>query len=908
MAFEVHPPVRRVRPFLIVLAVGILLMFSWNVISLVADWLWFVEVGYHNVFTTTFTAKIASFLIFGIAFFIIFFGNLFLVNRLTSKLVVIDRDDQFQVPPFLAERRATLKVILILSAVFSILAAQVGVAQWESLLLFLYGLPFGIKDPLFAKDIGFYVFSMPFLRYVHGFAVFSVIMTAVVTAVFYTMRRSFQFTPPRTFRAAPEARIHMACLAAALFLISAFGSWLDLYDLLFEKTGVVFGPGYTLATTQIWAIYALIITYILGGAAFIVYAFRPNWRIPAAAVLVIVLITVIGRGIYPSFIQTYKVVPNEVVLERPYLEHNIKYTRIAYGIDSVEEQEFAAEESLTRQDLRRNELTIKNIRLWNHAPLLSTYSQLQEIRTYYKFGDVDNDRYVINGEYRQTMLSPREISYEALPSRSWVNEHLTYTHGYGAVLSPVNRVTSEGLPDFFIKDIPPVSSINIKVTRPEIYFGEKSNEYVIVGAKGPEFDYPVGDKNVYSRYEGQGGVPLSFWKKLLFAGRFGAFNILLSTDIGPGSRIMYNRNIKERVMLVAPFLRLDNDPYMVITDSGRLVWIIDGYTVTGRFPYSEPAGRFGNYIRNSVKAAVDAYDGSVKLYISDPADPIIRTYSAIFPGTFFKFEDMPADLLAHSRYPEGLFAIQTRMYRAYHMQDPQVFYNKEDLWAIPSVSQTGGQEHEMEPYYTIMRIPGQKKEEYILLLPFTPSKRDNLSAWMAARCDAPNYGKLVVYVFPKQRLVYGPRQIEARINQDTYISQQLSLWNQRGSQVIKGGMLAIPIERSILYVGPLFLAAEKGQLPELKRVIVAYGNSIVMDETLDGALQRVFGGASPLAKPDRAEPAAMPGAPKSDKAIALEALSHFRKAQEYLKQGNWAAYGEEMNRVSAILKSAEKQP
>jgi uncharacterized membrane protein (UPF0182 family) len=474
----------------------------------------------------------------------------------------------------------------------------------------------------------------------------------------------------------------------------------------------------------------------------------------------------------------------------------------------------------------------------------------------------------------------------------------------------VNRITREGLPEFFIKDIPPVASTNITITRPEIYFGEQSNEYVFVKTKRPEFDYPVGDKNVYSRYEGKGGVPLSFFRKVLYAIRFGAFTILLSDDITSDSRVMYYRNIRERVSRIAPFIRFDTDPYLVVSPEGRLLWFVDGYTVTGRYPYSEPVPRLGNYIRNSVKVIVDAYDGTVAFYASDAADPILQTYGKIFPGVFRKLADMPPELQRHVRYPPGMLSIQARMYRAYHMQDPQVFYNKEDLWEIPR-KPFQGSEQEIDPYYTIMRIPGEKKEEFILLLPFTPRNKDNMSAWMAARCDAPNYGKVIVYNFPKQKLVYGPRQIEARIDQDTEISKQISLWNQSGSQVIRGSLLAIPIEKSMLYVESLYLAAAKGQLPELKRVIVAFGNAIAMEETLELALQRIFGGELMREKEIATVPAAAAAtAPavreQTGRELAAEVLGHYRKAQEFMRQGNWAAYGEALKKMEESLRKLEK--
>ncbi len=454
-----------------------------------------------------------------------------------------------------------LKVLILIgSLLFGLFAAANGSAQWENLLLFLNPSPFGVSDPLFQKDIGFYVFQLPFLLHIYGWLKFVLIVTAAATGFIYLIRRSFLFIPPRIWKIAPAARIHLALLVALFFFWGVFGAWLDLNDLLFTKRGVVFGPGYTDVTTQLWVLKLMMGLYALAGLAAIFFAFRPDWRFPAAAILLLIAVSVLGRGIYPSLIQKFQVIPNEIVAETPYLEKNIRYTRLAYGLTQIEEKEFPTEENLTAKDLEKNNLTVKNIRLWNHAPLLQTYSQLQEMRTYYKFTGVDNDRYTINGEYRQVMLSPREISYPALPSRTWVNEHLAYTHGYGVVLGPVNRISPEGLPEFFIKDIPPVSTTPLKVTRPEIYFGENSNEYVFVRTKMPEFDYPVGDKNVYSRYEGKGGVPLSFLKKLIFAVRFGSITMLLSDDITSESRIVYHRNVRERVSMIAPFAHLDARP------------------------------------------------------------------------------------------------------------------------------------------------------------------------------------------------------------------------------------------------------------------------------------------------------------------------------------------------------------
>ncbi|HPC73196.1 MAG TPA: UPF0182 family protein [Syntrophales bacterium] len=900
------PGIRNIRGLsLFVLLFGLLVVFR-QAVGFIADWLWFNEVGYQSVFVTTLKSQMTMAAVFGLAFFVFLYANLFIAFRVTSRLPEVEAEPLVQGIPLNGKNPAIQTTILAFCLLFGAFAALNATGQWENYLRFFNAVPFGVKDPVFQRDIGFYVFKLPLLNYLFGWFLILVIITTIATGVAYLSRKAFILIPPRTWRAVPAARAHLTILVALLFFWGIFGFWLTLNEILFAKRGVVFGPGYTEITTQLWVLKALMGLCFLTGASIIGSLFLRDVRIPALAIILFLILFIFGRGLYPAFVQRFKVIPNEIVLEKPYLERNIQYTRMAYQLDLIEERDFFADESLNREDLRRNDLTIKNVRLWNDAPLLQTYGQLQEIRTYYKFVEVDNDRYMINGEYRQVMLSPRELSYQALPSRTWVNEHLTYTHGYGVVVGPVNRVTTEGLPEFFIKDIPPVSSANLRITRPEIYYGETSNDYVFVRTKAPEFDYPVGDKNVYSKYEGKGGVPLSFLRKLLFAARFGSVTILLANEITDESRIMYYRKARERVARIAPFAHLESDPYLVISPEGRLLWFVDGYTVTNRFPYSEPLPGGGNYLRNSIKAIVDAYDGSVDIYISDATDPIIQTYDRIFPGVFKPLEAIPEGVRDHIRYPGGMLGVQAHMFRAYHMEDPQVFYNKEDLWAIPGKPGRGG-EQEMDPYYTIMRLPGEKKEEFIMLVPFTPSRKDNMAAWMAARCDIPNYGKLIVYQFPKQRLIYGPRQIDARIDQDAEISKQLSLWNQRGSSAIRGSLLAIPIEKSILYIQPLYLSAEKGQLPELKRVIVAFGNSIAMEETLELSLQRIFGGELIRDKGARPAAAAPVARQKADRELALEALQHYRRAQEHMKQGNWAAYGEELRKMDEALRSVERR-
>ena len=901
------------RSFVVPLII-VLVLFSLlgQVVPLYTDYLWFQEVKLTSVFTTILWAKAALALVAGLAFAIFVYVNVLLAARSTSGDVLVELDDPFGLPSRLIIEPLFKRFLLPGALLLGLFAASQASGQWEVFLRYLNAQPFNVQDSVFGRDVGFYVFRLPVFTTLYGWVLTALGLAFLLVVATNVLHRGIQISP-RGPRITAHARAHLFTLGALFFVLKAGGYHLDTYDLLFSSRGIVFGAAYSDIKATLPALRILSILS-LGCAAVCIWQIgRRGFRPILIAVGALVAASFLGLGILPTALQRLQVVPNELEKERPYIEQNVKYTRIAYGLDRIQEQEFPAEETLRAEDLRRNDPTIKNIRLWDHRPLLATYGQLQEIRTYYRFVDVDNDRYLVDGQLRQVMLSPRELSYRNLPSRIWINERLTYTHGYGVVLGPVNRITPEGLPEFWIKDIPPESTGSIKVTRPEIYYGEIANDYVFVRTRAQELDYPAGDKNVYSSYAGQGGVPIqSFLRKALFALRFGDVRILFNTDIVGDSRVMYYRQIEERVKKAAPFIQFDRDPYLVITRDGRLVWIIDGYTTTNRFPYSEPVRGLGNYIRNSVKAVVDAYDGSLAFYLSEPNDPVVKAYAQAFPALFQPLSAMPADLLPHIRYPQGLFAIQARMFATYHMRDPQVFYNKEDLWSIPKKA-VEGQERDMEPYYTIMRLPGEKREEFILLIPFNPSKKDNMIAWLAARSDGAHYGKLIVYNFPKQKLIYGPRQIEARIDQDAFISQQLSLWGQRGSQVIRGSLLAIPIEQSLLYVEPLYLAAEKGSLPELKRVIVAFGNQIAMEENLEASLAAIFGapGKGPVVArvelPAGQAPAPLPKRETGVRGLVDQALQQYSRAQDHLRQGNFAAYGEEIKRLEATLKSLRDQ-
>lgn len=873
-------------------------------VPLYTDWLWYGEVGFTQVFTTVLSLRGWLFLGVGGAVFLFMYGNLWVAARTAAPDVLWELDDQLGLPGRAVLEPLIRRLLLPVIAVIAVLSGLRAGASWGMMLGYVNATPFGATDPLFGRDLSFFVFELPLWRFVYGGAMTLVIGTLLLSVATYVLLRSLVLTGQGP-RLAAGARTHLLGLGAVLLLLRALGFWLDRYELVYSARGVVFGASYTDVHATLPALGVLTALAFLCAAACVLQITRPGWGFLVAGLVVLGVVWAGGLGVWPSLLQRFQVTPNELVAERPYIEHNIRMTRQAYGLESVKEQDFPAEDRLTSAAIERNSLTIKNIRLWDHRPLLTTFAQLQEIRTYYKFAGVDVDRYMVNGEYRQIMLSPREMSYQHLPSRVWINEHLTFTHGFGLVAGPVNRITPEGLPELWVKDIPPnVSGGLPKITRPEIYYGELSNEYVIVRTKSQELDYPAGDQNVYSRYSGRGGVPVDgFLRKLAFAIRFGEIKILLSDDLSAESRVMMYRRVGDRLRQATPFIRFDDDPYLVVTGDGRLVWIVDGYTTTDRYPYSQPE-RGLNYIRNSVKVTVDAFDGTMVFYVADPKDPLIRTWARAFPGLFTPLERMPAELRPHVRYPEDLFSLQAKMYGTYHMQDPQVFYNKEDLWTVPRVTHDG-RDREMEPYYTIMRLPGEKAEEFVLLSGFNPARRDNMIAILAARSDAPNYGSLIAYTFPKQKLVYGPRQIDARVNQDPVISAAFSLWNQQGSRVLRGSLLAIPIEGSLIYVQPIYLSAEQGALPELRRVIVAFGNQIAMEPTLEQSLQRIFGARIRGDEQPQARGAdGKPGPAVSGALIGLvqRAWESWQRGQDALKRGDWTAYGQAQKQLEETLR------
>jgi uncharacterized membrane protein (UPF0182 family) len=902
------PNPRRVKGIvvvcLIVAALGIVSKGSgWLV-----EWLWMREVGYTQIFVRLFSIKVLLFFAAALPVFFFLWVNLKVAVRHRHLTVV---DMKASRSPDFYEFQASPKILTLSIMFFSVIPALgFGIALasgWDNFIRFFWGGPMGAVDPVFGRDIGFYLLRLPFYETLQSASAVLAFLSLPITFLGYLLTRQVALNPPfvmnrRMFR-------HLSILFSLFIAAWATGYYLNLFDLLYQKRGVVYGAGYTdfhVVRPALWIM-------IVASALFISFVLWNMRRAQIKPVLIAaggyVVLMIVAVGIVPSVIQSYVVQPNELALEKPFLAHNIALTRQAYGLDKVEERPFQGGSDLSLAAVSANQDTLKNIRLWDWKPILQTFRQTQEMRLYYRFHEVDVDRYRLPGDqYRQVMLSGRELSEQVLQqARTWVNEHLEFTHGYGLTMAYVSETGEGGLPRMLIKDLPPASPL-IKLDRPAIYYGENMGGYAIVRSGVEEFDYPKGDKNVYTRYDGTGGIPIgTLWRRALFAWHLLDSNILVSGYIKPESRIQLYRTVRERVARIAPFLSLDPDPYLVVSE-GRLFWIQDGYTISSRYPYSEPYSDRLNYIRNSVKTVIDAYNGSVTFYAADPGDPILRAYTGAFPGAFKPFSEMPPDLRGHVRYPEDLFKVQTDRLTTYHMTDPRVFYNKEDVWALPAQKHSGDSQAEMEPYYALIRLPGTKELQYLLMQPMTPLKRANMVAWVSAACDFPNYGKLVLFQLPKERLIYGPMQIEAIIDQEPAVSQQLSLWDQRGSKVIRGNLLVIPIENSFLYIEPVYLVAEQVNIPQLIRVIVAYGSKVSMQPTLEEAIRAVFGGVStPAASATPAvssAPTALsaqaPGTPPSLEALG-KARKEFQAAEEALKRGQWAEFGRAMESLKKAL-------
>jgi uncharacterized protein len=743
-------------------------------------------------------------------------------------------------------------IAILLTLAISVVVAQ----QWMRVLPSFYPTAFHLEDPVFGQDISTYIFSLP-VGELLGFALTGICLYGFIAVALIYLMAGDSLSQGRFLGCSRPQQRHLFALAGAVMLVVGLSYWLDCYDLLYSPLGVSDGASYTDINVRLPADRVLCGLSI----AIAIYLFYRSIYFPRQAsskpILAIFWLysgTIGISLILPLLIQVLVVQPNELARETPYLQRTIALTRRAFGLDKIEIETFDPQATLTEADLQANSSTIENIRLWDKQPLLDTNRQLQQIRLYYRFPDADLDRYLLTTTDRtrqqQVLIAARELDYTAVPkqAQTWVNQHLIYTHGYGFTMSPVNRVATGGLPEYLVKDIgmkaSPAVQNNIPIGQPRIYYGENTNTYIMTNTKVKELDYPSGNDNAYNIYDGHGGIGIgSIWRKLLFATYLNDWRLVLTPEFLPETKLLFRRNIDRRIRSIAPFLRFDRDPYLVST-TNSLYWIVDAYTTSDRYPYSDLGKEGINYIRNSVKVVVDAYHGSVKFYLTDPDDPIVNTWAKVFPDLFRPLSAMPANLRRHLRYPTDFFKLQSERLMTYHMTDPQVFYNREDQWQVPT-EVYGDKPRLVEPYYLITKLPTLTEEEFILFLPYTPQQRTNAIAWLAARSDGKNYGKLSLYTFPKQRLIYGPEQIEARINQDPVISQQISLWNRQGSRVIQGNLLIVPIEQSLLYVEPIYLEATQNQLPTLVRVIVAYENRIVMAQTLQQALTTIFRPATP---------------------------------------------------------------
>jgi uncharacterized membrane protein (UPF0182 family) len=895
-----------------------------RVSGLVVDWAWFSSIGYVRVFWTVFAAKAAVFLaVFAVSSLVLWVNGMLALRFAEPRRGRLPRafeqaltlPSQVAPPELLRPASPRLPwhwLVVGAALVIGLLVAIGEIDKWDLILRLIYQVSYGETDPLYNKDIAFYLFSLPVYIALKNWMMLILFLSTLMAGAIYFLLGQIDLEH-RPWRISTATLAHGSTLLGLYFAIKAWSYALDRYLLLYNDNGVVVGAGYAdihVGLPGLWLLVGLAVAAALVSWANIRH--RRLWP-PLVAIAAVFAGSFIFTELIPGLFERFHVKPSELQLETPYIKRSIDFTREAYNLRQVTVRPFPAEEGLNFAALRQNHGTIDNIRLWDWRPLMDTYAQLQEIRTYYKFFNVGVDRYRFGGSYQQVTIAARELAPALLPdnAQTWVNLHLLFTHGNGVVMSPVTQKSTEGLPIFYLRDIPPVVSGGPPIAEPRIYFGEGPDDYVIVKGTTPEFDYPKGKDNAYTTYDGTDGISVGAvrWRSL-FAWYLGDINILLSNYLTGASRVLLHRDIRDRVQTIAPFLQLDHDPYIVVS-GGRLYWIQDAYTTSNWFPYAQPQpdGEV-NYIRNSVKIVIDAYNGTVAFYWADVTDPILATYRNIFPALFRPLAEMPEDLRRHIRYPEDLFYMQALEYRAYHMTAPEVFYNREDLWHFPREPTgpdgiAGGNPARMAPYYMMMRLPGEQHTEFFLMLPMVPSQRENMIAWLAARCDPRDYGRLIVYEFPKEKLVYGPFQIEARINQNTRISQQISLWNQMGSRVIRGNLLVVPVNNSILYVSPLYLRAETGQLPELKRVIAAYGDRVVMEDTLPAALAALFGETPPAVSLPSVTGAILPG-PAGEH--ARQALEHYDRAIAHLKAGDWAGFGRELDALRPLLEQLGGQP
>jgi len=893
------------------------------------DFLWFKEVGY----TSTYIKQVFAKLYIGIPFFVAFTVFIYIyLQRIKSNYykymnILTTKDEEKTL-------NQTMGVVAVLTALF--FSFGIAGSFWMQILKFINSTSFNIKDPIFVKDIGFYVFTLPLVTeiftFLLGFIIFLMLITVVIYIVLISIRQPMdkeelgskirRLRTDNSFASLQKRVMELALdqimlIGVVFFAIVALRSYLASFGLLYSETGAIYGAGFTDINVTLGVYRIQMVVSIVSAIALILARYKRNKKLAAFGPIALVAVYLLGIGAEMA-VQAVIVSPNELARERKYITNSLEYTKMAYGLDDIDVEEFSVDQDLTYDDLLDNQDTISNISLNDYRPTNEAYNQLQGLRNYYKFHDVDIDRYIIDGKLTQMFLSVRELDKEALDdnAKTWVNQHLKYTHGYGLTMSPVNKVTSSGQPSMVVRNVPPVSDYKeLEVTVPQIYFGELTNDYVVVNTDEQEFDYPMGEELQTTKYQGTAGIKLNFLNKVLYSIREGSFKLLVSGGVNSDSKIIINRNIMDRVNKIAPFLSYDEDPYAVVVN-GKIYYIIDGYTTTKYFPYAEPFNENANYIRNSFKVIIDAYNGDVNYYIVDEKDPLVETYSKIFPKLFKPMSDMPKEFISHLRYPQTMFDIQAKMYGTYHTNQPDIFYNREDKWEIAKQNYQG-KTQVMESLYFTFELPGEGKPEFVLSIPYTPTGKQNMTAFLVARNDGDNYGKLKLYEFPKSKTIIGPEQVEARISNNDVISRDLALWDSRGSQVLRGNILTIPINSSILYIEPLYIRADSEKaIPEVRRIIASYNDKVVMEDTLEKALTSLFGGpsdpneqieSSVSDEPTDIEqmPVDSP-LPEDEAGLIKQANELYEQAQEALKAGSLSEYEKKINELGNILKRLEQ--
>jgi uncharacterized membrane protein (UPF0182 family) len=942
----------RIRGWIIAIAVVlVVLVFSLSSLArFYTDYLWFDSVGFSDVWRELLLAKIAPAAFFTLIFFAMVFASLTIADRLAPRVRTMGPEDEFFERYQQAVGRYAGRIRAGISALIAVIAGASAAGQWEEWILFRNYVSFGIDDPQFGKDVGFYVFQLPFIKFVVDWFFAALVIVLIATVIAHYFNGGIRLQSPYQ-RVTPQVKAHLSVILALMALVKAVGYYYARFELNFSTRGVVEGASYTDVNAQLPALTLLTVIAVIAAGLFIWNIWRRGWVLPIIAVGLWALISLIVGTLYPAFVQNFRVNPNELAKERKYIRRNIVATRQAFNLDneSVTVKQFDYATDLTTADLLNNQQTIGNARLWDPTELLANYRSFQQIGTFYQFGDADVDRYRIDGQDRQVLLSARELNQANLPSQSWVSRHLVYTHGYGLAASPSNAVGEGGGPAYVLRDIPPDAENPVfDLTRPEIYFSENLGGFSLVDSRQREFNFPrEGRAEATTRYEGTGGVALSSWlRRAAFALRFTDYNVLISGQITPQTKVLYLRDIRERAAKAAPFLKYDNDPYPVILD-GKVLWVLDGYTTTNRYPYSQSTSSDTsvagfNYVRNPVKVTVDAYDGTVRFYVIDERDPMIRAYRKAFPGLFTDQDEMPDGLREHLRYPEDLFTVQTDTYASYHMTDPTTFFNKTDLWEVSpdpgsgqlSISESGVVETtpttnqpeaarstglRIDPIYLQIRLPGEEQEEFLILRPYVPVSRNNqltnLASFMVGKSDPDSYGELETFVMPSGRTVPGPSQIDSQILTTDEISSEFSLLGRTGSTVIQGSLQLIPVENSILYIRPIYVQARSGsRLPSFRFVVVVYGNQAKLGTDLLSALAQFdeFAGIAPTqpqtpSEPGEAEePGTTPESEQTVEELVTRANEQFAAAQDALDAGDLGRFQELIEEVGRLLARAQQ--